>query len=465
MQGVFSPSVTTASAFSKKRGSEMKTSQFPVMSIGIFYLTLCLFLHVAIADASPEKKIYTLEESITEALEKNWSLQAVEEKINQAEDKKNQARSNLLPRFKTQYAYTRLNDVSNFESSLGRDTAVSSKDNYQWVNSVSQPVFAGFGLISSFRLAVLGMDQAETEVELSRLDLALQVKEAYFNVLVVDKTVDVIEKEVEFLTSNLELTRHFYDKGLIPVNDLLKAEMELADASQQRVEAQNRAKLARSIFNTVLARPVNAPVDVEDILKYEPEVLDLQETIDKAMKTRPEIKIIDINLKQAEQQMKVARSGYYPSVSLNYNFIKEGDSASVSGSPYHDPDRWEASAVCSMTLWEWGKSYYAVREKQSAMEELIKNRNALADSIKLDVKEAKLSLDTAEKNIPTTQKAVQQGEENLRVNEQGYRAQMITMTEVLDAQALLTRARVNYYKALYFHNLAKANLQRAIGTY
>ena len=57
------------------------------------------------------------------------------------------------------------------------------------------------------------------------------------------------------------------------------------------------------------------------------------------------------------------------------------------------------------------------------------------------------------------------GEKNLRVNTEGYRAQMITMTEVLDAQALLTRARVNYYKALYFHNLAKANLQRAVGTY
>ena len=114
---------------------------------------------------------------------------------------------------------------------------------------------------------------------------------------------------------------------------------------------------------------------------------------------------------------------------------------------------------------EWGKTYYSVKEKESAAEELKNTRKALVDNVLLGVKEAKLYLDTAEKNIPTTEKAVLQGEENLRVNEEGYRAQVNTITDVLDAQALLTQARVNYYKALYGHHLAKANLLRAVGTY
>ena len=74
-------------------------------------------------------------------------------------------------------------------------------------------------------------------------------------------------------------------------------------------------------------------------------------------------------------------------------------------------------------------------------------------------------LEVAEKNIPTTQKAVEQAEENLRVNEERYKAQVTTITEVLDAQALLTRARVNYYRSLYDQNLARARLERAIGAY
>ena len=329
----------------------MKSKTFALFLITGIWLTLFGFLQGALAEDFFETKMYTLEKSIACALEKNWSLKAVEEKVNQASDMKNQARSNLLPKFQTQYAYTRLDDVTNYESSLGGNYAVSSKDNYQWVNSVSQPLFAGFGLVSAYQYAKLGIDQAQMEVELSKLDLALRVKEAYFNILFVDKTVDVIEKEVASLTSNVEVTSHFYDTGMIPVNDLLKAELELANARQKLVEAKNQAIITRSAFNIVLARPINAPVDVTDILKYEPEVVNFQETIARAMKMRPEIKKIDINLKQAQQQVKLARSPYYPAVSLNYDYIKEGDEAEVSGSPYHDADRWEVMAVCSWTLW------------------------------------------------------------------------------------------------------------------
>jgi len=106
-----------------------------------------------------------------------------------------------------------------------------------------------------------------------------------------------------------------------------------------------------------------------------------------------------------------------------------------------------------------------VRENESVKKELIQAKMSLEDSIRLEVKTALLDLETAEKNIPTTKKVITQGEENLRVNNDRYKAQVTTITEVLDAQTLLTQARVNYYKALYSHNLARARLRRAIGSY
>ncbi len=81
------------------------------------------------------------------------------------------------------------------------------------------------------------------------------------------------------------------------------------------------------------------------------------------------------------------------------------------------------------------------------------------------MKEQLLALDTAEKNIPTTRTAVKQGEENLRVEEERYKAQVTTITEVLLATTRLTDARRNYFGALYQHNIAKARLLRALGEY
>ncbi len=92
-------------------------------------------------------------------------------------------------------------------------------------------------------------------------------------------------------------------------------------------------------------------------------------------------------------------------------------------------------------------------------------KNTLTQNITLEVKQAILDLDTAVQNIPSTQKAVEQGEENLRVNEERYKAQVSTILDLLTAQALLVQARVNYITALYNHALAKATLDRAIGIY
>ncbi|MBC8459565.1 MAG: TolC family protein, partial [Deltaproteobacteria bacterium] len=129
-----------------------------------------------------------------------------------------------------------------------------------------------------------------------------------------------------------------------------------------------------------------------------------------------------------------------PEISLQYGYVKEGNSPGVSGSEYHDSDAWEITAVCTWTLWEWGKTHYTVKEKESLKNELVQTKLALEDSIRLEVKEEVLALKNAEDNIPTTRKAVEQAEENLRVNDERYKAQVTTITEVLDAQSLLTQA-------------------------
>jgi len=430
----------------------------------LFLLPVLLDLPTALGQ---EKRVYTLEASIAEAMANNWSLKAREERIEQANNVKKQARADFFPAVGTSYTYNRLDEVPVIESTVPgiRGTPLGTLDNYVWRTFITQPVFSGFRLISSFELSKLGIDQSEMEVQLEKLDLALSVKEAYFNIIIADKAVEVARSDVESRESQLKVAKSFYQVGMIPINDLLKAEVDLANAKQNLVAAINATRLARANFNIVLSRPIDRAAEVEDILVYRPEKGEFDEYMEKAMINRPEIKLIDINLLQADQQIKLAGSRYYPDVNILYEYVKAGDSPDVSGSPFVDAQEWRASAVLTWTLWEWGKTHYSVKERESFKDELEKTRLALEDTIRIQIKDAMLALEVAETNIPTTTKAVEQAEENLRVNEERYKAQVTTMTEVLDAQFLLTRARVNYYRALYDHNLAKARLIRATGTY
>ena len=450
-----------------------RKGNFLIIMLGfVMFLTL-IFVPMVKASGEGAEDVYTLDESIREAFEKNWAIKEKEEKIEENRFVKKQAKAGFLPTFSTTYSYTRLGEkrtikspaFADFPGGGGAEIEIGSQDNYQWRGSITQPLFTGFALISSLELAKLGIDQSKMDLELEKLDLALMVKEAYFNILKADKAVDVARSAVESLESHLKVAANFYEVGMIPVNDLLKAEVELANAQHDLIKAQNASQISKAYFNNLLSRPINSIVEVEDILVYEPEHPAFEEYLSKALKERPEIKILEVNDSQIDKQIKLAKSKYYPEIALNYDYIKEGDTPDVSGSLFHEPSTWQAVLGVSWTLWDWGKTRNSVRQNKSLKKQLVQTRKLLEDGIKLELQQAILDLQEAEKNIPTTEKAVDQAEENLRVSEERYRAQVTTSTEVLDAQTLLSQARMNYYNALYDHNLAKAGLLRSIGEY
>jgi outer membrane protein TolC len=441
--------------------SKMIWKRLTVMVVVSIFLGLAILPDQGVAREL--KKVYTLREAVSEALANNPNFRAKLEEIEQAFQVKNQARTGFFPKLGTEYNYTRLGNPTR---NVGRLPVTVSADNYSWRTFLRQPLFQGFEILSQYELAKLGIDQSETEFDLAKLDLALRVKVAYFDILIRDTAVDVAEKDVAARKSNADVVRSFYKVGMKPINELLQAEVEWANAQQALVQARNNARLARSIFNKILNRPVNAPVDVKvpDPL-WEPITGELDEYIEKALMNRPEMKLININLDQADQSIRLAKSDYYPEVSFVGEYTKEGDTPDVSGSNFHQARDPKAIVLFTWTFWEWGKTRYAVKEQESVKKQLMDTKVGIENDIRLEVREALLALDTAEKNIPTTRTAVKQGEENLRVEEERYKAQVTTITEVLLATTRLTRARVNYFGALYNHNVARAQLLRALGEY
>ena len=428
-------------------------------------ISLSIFCSVIGYAEDADTEVYTLEKSVKEAIDRNWGVKTKEQKIEEAQYAQKKARADMLPRFSTSYSYTRIGEVSVIEFN-GMSFATGTENNYQWQGTITQPLFTGFALSSAHELAKLGIDLSEMDLELERLDIALKAKEAYFAILRTDKAVEVAQSAVEALESHLKVAKNFYDVGMIPVNDLLKAEVELANAEQDLIKAQNSANLSRASFNIVLSKPIDSMVNVRDIQDYTPEIIDFDKFYEQALIKRPEIKSIEINDKQIDQQIKIAKSKYYPEVALTYNYTKSGDTPSVSGSSsLFDTDGWQAIASLTWNFWNWGSDRYSVRQKELNKHQLINTKKSIEDGIKLELKNAVLNLQETEKRIPAAKKAVEQGEENLRVSSERYKAQVTTSTEVLDAQTILTQARVNYYSALYDHHLAKAALLRAMGEY
>jgi outer membrane protein len=160
----------------------------------------------------------------------------------------------------------------------------------------------------------------------------------------------------------------------------------------------------------------------------------------------------------------LAASGLFPQASIVFNYERQGDDYRVNGSYYEpDPDSWSVMGVARWKVWDWGKTVWGIGESKAKVFQAECALEEITDGVRLDVKQASLSVIESEKNIQLAETAVSQAEENFRINEERYKGQVATSTDVLDALTLLTQARTNYYSALSDYNVAKARLARATG--
>jgi outer membrane protein len=421
--------------------------------------------------------VFTLEECIELTLERNPGYDSSEQDIKSAGYTRWKAVTGFLPTLSADYSYTQLDETPTTRTALGevipatphvitgRQVEVGSRDNYQFNLTVTQPIFTGFNLISQYRLAELGLNVAEILKERARQELILQVKQTYFGVLQAEKALEVTQQSVILIEEQVRNARSFFEVGMVPKNDVLQAEVQLAQSIQDRIVAENNLSLAKSQLNNLLRRPLDSPLTVKDVMCPRSFDKKLKDLIDTAMAKRPEVLAAKRQVEIGEHGVRAAQSGYYPQVALKYTYTREGDEASVNGynGSSDDPDSWSVTAVASWNFWEWGRTHSDV---QISKVDLKKAGNALTeveDGVKLEVQQAFLQLQAASKNIVVAEKAVEQAEENYRMSEERYREQVATSLEVRDAETLLTKARTNYYNTLYLFCLSYASLQRAIG--
>ena len=442
------------------------------MKVRAFVLTaICIFALVSTAFGAEEENPLmsgsplTVQESIEIALEKNPTLKGAQGAIKEAKYRRLGAVSDFLPQVDTQYSYTRLDEAPTFSlPPMVPERQVGSRDIYTWQSTVTQPVFTGGALINSYLLADLGVDTARVEFERTKLDLILNVKEAYYGVLTAEKGVEVGEQTVEQLESNLKMAQAFYDVGMTAKNDLLQVEVSMAQARQYLITAQNGLEVARAAFNALLRRDIDEEVNLVEILEYVPMVVDADRFTEEAYQERPELKAAGLAIKSAKRGVGLAASGLFPQASIVFNYERQGDDYTVNGSRFEpDADSWSVMGVAQWKVWDWGKTVWGVGESKAKVFQAKCALEEIMDGVRLEVKQASLSVIEAEKNIQVAETAVSQAEENFRINEERYKGQVATSTDVLDALTLLVQARTNYYSALSDYNIAKARLARAIG--
>jgi outer membrane protein len=422
---------------------------------------------IVFAEETPET--FDLIQTIETALKANLGLKQSKEEVNAALATKKARTTNFLPTLSARYGYIRRDEPTSqtiADPTTGQigDFLINPEDEYNFVTSFSQPIFTGFALINQYKIASLGLDVAEISEKLTRQDVILDAKNAYYSILKSQKLMAVAEDTVKQVTAQKDVAENMYQVGMSPLNDLLQSQVQLANDKQRFITAQNNLAISKSQFNTLLRRPVNAPVAIVDILDYTPFEHDIDYCLSQANQNRLELQVADLEVQIAERDYKLSQRNFFPSIDLTGTWTRRGTDWDVDGGKgISDKKFWDIRATATWDFWEWGRTRYGVKERLSRLSQTKYRKDEILDNIELEVKQAFLRTKESEKNITTVEKAIEQAKENLRITEERYKEQVSTTTDVLVAQTLLTDTMTNYYNALYDFKIAKAVLYRAIG--
>jgi len=422
-----------------------------------------LALFIAAPGVSAGEKIFTLNESIETALKQSHLIRAAQEGVLGAEAQKKEAFTGFLPKLNTSYSYTWLNQAPTLQLPPTPPIRIGTQDNYTWAVEAKQPLFAGGGILAHYEASRIGHEISRMDEAAAIQDLVQEVKVSYFNILKAERLLGVARQSLEQLQAHRHVAQNFFDVGLIPRNDLLQSEVQVANGEQSLIRAENGVALAKAKFNTLLRRNINDPVQVEDILTYRPYDLNIEDCMKAVLENRPEIKSQALKVDQAKSLVKLAKSDFYPTVSAVGHYERVGDSPGVSGTPFKDAESWYVMGVASWTFWEWGKTKYRVDAGRSRENQSIDLLNNTRDQLTLEVKSAYLLMQESEKQIMVGQKTIEQAQENFRIVQERYREKVSTSTDVLDAQTLLTRAKSDHANALSEYHISHARLERAMG--
>jgi outer membrane protein len=322
---------------------------------------------------------------------------------------------------------------------------------------VTQPIYT-FGRISSgIDAAAAGVTANQAEVDRTELDVRMNVAEIYIAVLRATRLVEVAENKVTSLTAHTRDVREMLDKGVVAKNDLLAAQVALADARQQGLQARNGLEFARACYNRALGRPLTQAVSLAEV-RNEHEAGDVEDLTREALEGRPEISQLSAQARSLRAQAASVQAKKAPQVALAGGYLFQQDK-------YIDPNGVAgAGVVVQWNVLDSGRTSNQAAALCERAEALIRMRMDLESLIALEVRQKWLDLQTAVERIEVSRQATAQADENLQVARNLYSKGVGKNTEVLDAETLRVQAYTNFYNSSYEAVLARLRLLRATGS-
>jgi outer membrane protein TolC len=426
-------------------------------------LAVLAVLSPAVARAAGEM---TLDECVARALDRNPSVINAREAVARARGGIIEARSGFLPNLSLSGSYNFLEEVQTIElpDPITGQTVESKLDftrDYQFRLTLSQSLYTGGRLGSSYSLARRGRDMARSDLDLSQAEVAMEVIRSFYQLLLAREGVEVTGEAIRTAEEFLRVVKARYETGEASHFEVLRAEVEVANLEPALISATNGVALSE----LALKRTMN--LDQEDevdfIGEFQPVGFEIraEQAIEIALANRPELESLRVQEEMAEQSIRLAKAGRLPTLSASFNYDVLTNTITLDSD---ELDKTYAGYLnLSVPIFDGLKTRSQIAQAESDLRSVQTAMEELESAIELEVRSRLLEIQAARERLDSQEMNVGLAQEGLDIANQRYLQGYATNLEVMDAQLALVQARQNRLEALHDLNLAVAEARKAMG--
>lgn len=442
------------------------------MSESVFkkQLTIALLLVFTAGAFAQQVKRLTIDEAVDLGMSYNRQLKISKAKVAVSSTKYDQELGMLAPAISINSSVSHNSEnlpfYHNFSFVPGSPgiTFPSTTYNY-YLNTlnISQVVFAGLRGWNTLKMTKEQTLASQYDLAADKLTIKNNIITAYYNHYKLVESKKVVDENIKVLQQRLKDAQNLQTVGMALKNDVLQVQLSIANLEQSAAEVQSGIDVSNYNLNIMLGLPDTTKIEiVEAGLLSDKADFDINGGMKNALMKRPEVKAADVRLVSSHRMLKIARGYYSPVISGGFNYYyNEPNQREFIANDVHFKYSWDIGVKLSWNITNLFTTQFQTKEAKLNIQIAEAQHDQLNDNIKMEVNSNYAAYKLAVDKIQLNKQSIEQATENQRLTKDQYNNGIKNITDMLNADNLLTVSEINMLNAKIDAEIAYAKLLKS----
>ncbi|MCK9614704.1 MAG: TolC family protein [Candidatus Omnitrophica bacterium] len=399
----------------------------------------------------------SLDETINRALDTSEELKIKAQEVNRTQGVYREVRSGMLPHISAETTWT---------NNLGYpDKAATQYSDHEFNGGVSaSQVIWSFGkIIYAVNSARSAVEASVFNKEASKQEVIYAAKLSYYSSVLARNALFITEKSYANVLENKKLMSERTYGGRSPKYEIIRMDAEVASRIPTVNEARTEFDAAMETLRRVI--DINLDREIELVGDFQGKYNDYNyETLVTAMyEYEPSLRSLDKTVESAGEKVKSRYASFLPTLSAFGSWSYRGGSNEHAFLNNDELDNYSVAGLkASIPLWEGGEKEAQLSQSKADKEIAVLKKKQLERNLLLELKKAFLEYDQYKENLKANIDAVNLAEESFKQMQEMFASGQVTLTDLNDAELLLTNQRLNKEMTLFSINITLARIEKLI---